>query len=1558
MKRIIIILSILSGLISAKDAVEIKINQPGQLVIELSIDSIWISLHDQSIHTQPGMDAYFQPGFPIVPYYREVFIGVPANADVKVFSDNKKLVGSYKPNILGPETAKGIEFELSLESKFDGHFPKQNVRLSPIRNVNGTPSSKIEIFPFSIQESQLFITKNISVQISWDANIQSSPAKILSKTSLEELRARKKLPKPNEHIIPDYQFSNNIAKIVVDTSAWYGIANSELLSNEINLDGVNPSTIRLWKKEDEIPLYVEYGNDGSFNNEDMIVFYGEKNPSPEWADYDNNFYTDDNVYWLIWGAGDGKRFTELDVSMNQPENTVYIPINYKFSEKIERDDEYVRLNKLNQYLLQTWDVIDHFFMTPQIIVSRSFDFEFILNTPDTLSIKGFDLELQVRGMTTSDHDLDVMINNHLITNVKWSDRNALHIEQSDMECTYLKNGKNILSLILSPTDSTLHDLIYLNWYKIKYPKYFHTNNDYIYFSLDSIPDQTIQFEITGFSNSDILLFKNREALLSNYQISLNNQSADYLLKFQDDDAQLSSQYEAIAYENLLNVKSISIESAITNQLSDIRSSYVVIAPDSFASTLTPLIDYHNGMLVNVDDVYRQYSYGVLSPYAIKSFLQNIYMQSGSTLEYAVVAMISNLNDWRSGAIGKPPSIPAMSVYTYDMGTVACDYWYSVFDDEYWIPSISVSRFPVSNKSELQTIVNKTMYHHKRGINSWDNNSLLIADAEPQFRYQSEAMVDKIKNYGTFLSRLYTDPLLPDSSFYGTKDTLLNHLNRGLAYINFVGHGGGAVWGYDGQVLGHILHRNDMDKIGNHGKLPFITSMTCFTGDFSFSYGLGNLMLANENGGAVAWYGSSGLGWSYNDFYMVEPLQDLLFSDEDLTIGEIINRSKTQYFLTYSDIYPEIAASQIYQYNLIGDPAIKVKKPIKKNIYITPLDPEPGENILISSDDSQADSVFYQIFLPDNYSLNQSTLLGNSLPENLSLPYTFSKGMYDINISYKSDDVLYNSSQQFSVAGSYVNILSTIPAVPTICDSIGVIAEVLDKNGISSVRLIWNGEYWADMINIDSNLYSLEKLIPPQPSGTVLTFVCQVIDTNNDTTNSLPKIITINDIPNIVPLKGEFRVDDEINLVINIESTTTTPVSTSVELFIYNDDVWQLFGRDTVNFVGMEIKEAIFPGYYPFGTNNYKVVTNANLTCLSTDLVTDDTLTFNIETNAFWITPELGSTDDGIIHSKIGIKNIEVDIPSGNVIESSIMQILPLSDVDIPSQPDFGLIELPNSYNGIDIIWGTANDYTINWTIGNSIVQSNNKLYRYFEEFRNWLPVTYAEISDSTINFPSNGSAKFTFLENSDIERPTINATINGQQFLRNNYLNTNPSIQLTIYDKNGIDHRADSIFYWINNTISDLHSEINGSGNSINIILNPTFTDLDSTLAVLVQDAAGNSSDTLQLSFIVSEKLDLIDYGNYPNPFTESTVFAYDLTDAVEKLTFTIYSVEGRKIQQLDSDDIISGANINLPGYHEIIWNGKNQDGFPVGNGNYFYQIRAKNNKTVLERTGKILRVQ
>lgn len=101
-------------------------------------------------------------------------------------------------------------------------------------------------------------------------------------------------------------------------------------------------------------------------------------------------------------------------------------------------------------------------------------------------------------------------------------------------------------------------------------------------------------------------------------------------------------------------------------------------------------------------------------------------------------------------------------------------------------------------------------------------------------------------------------------------------------------------------------------------------MTCFTGDVTNPNALGRRMVAHEQGGAVAWFGSSGVGWIQNDFLLLEPLHQYLFGDVDLSIGEMINAAKVD-FLASNSSYPDIAKTQVYQFNLTGDPMLRLKK---------------------------------------------------------------------------------------------------------------------------------------------------------------------------------------------------------------------------------------------------------------------------------------------------------------------------------------------------------------------------------------------------------------------------------------------------------------------------------------------------------------------------------------------------------------------------------------------------------------------------------------------------------
>ena len=251
------------------------------------------------------------------------------------------------------------------------------------------------------------------------------------------------------------------------------------------------------------------------------------------------------------------------------------------------------------------------------------------------------------------------------------------------------------------------------------------------------------------------------------------------------------------------------------------------------------------------------------------------------------------------------------------------------------------------------MVDKTINYHNRSPKTWDNNALLIAGNEKVFNEQSDKILKRMVAQGYFAKRLYVDQSSQKTVYFGNTDTLISHLNSGVGYINFVGHGGGGIWS-DRSLLG----RYDKDKISNGDKTPIVTSMTCFTGVYADTTYLGRMMLGHSNGGAAGWYGSSGRTYVSNDFLALKPLNDLLINENDLTIGEMISNSKVLYFAMNADKINR-ATSTLYQFNYAGDPALKFHRPKNREIEVSPVDPEPGEMVMVNFNISPTDSISYQ-----------------------------------------------------------------------------------------------------------------------------------------------------------------------------------------------------------------------------------------------------------------------------------------------------------------------------------------------------------------------------------------------------------------------------------------------------------------------------------------------------------------------------------------------------------------------------------------------------------------------
>ena len=95
-------------------------------------------------------------------------------------------------------------------------------------------------------------------------------------------------------------------------------------------------------------------------------------------------------------------------------------------------------------------------------------------------------------------------------------------------------------------------------------------------------------------------------------------------------------------------------------------------------------------------------------------------------------------------------------------------------------------------------------------------------------------------------------------------------------------------------------------------------------------------------------------------------------------------------------------------------------------------------------------------------------------------------------------------------------------------------------------------------------------------------------------------------------------------------------------------------------------------------------------------------------------------------------------------------------------------------------------------------------------------------------------------------------------------------------------------------------------------------------------------------------ELDITEVFNYPNPFSESTVFSFNFGATASNSKINIYTISGRLIKTIKFEGKF--------GNNEVEWDGQDGQGAEVGNGLYLYKIVAETGagKTI-EAVGKMV---
>ena len=322
-------------------------------------------------------------------------------------------------------------------------------------------------------------------------------------------------------------------------------------------------------------------------------------------------------------------------------------------------------------------------------------------------------------------------------------------------------------------------------------------------------------------------------------------------------------------------------------------------------------------LVNVEDIYNAYGYGMATPEAIESYLKDAEGQ-GVTHVQLVGAATYDYHDYLG--LGSVNFIGSLYAQTgTDNKYTPCDA--CLVADETGLPKLAIGRWPVRTAEGLEAVVNKSLLWKDSG-QSQSHSALFIADKKDEalnldFSKQMEPLVQQFQTTGMWndMTHVYLDAYIATNNGDKTlaveaaRNDITQSLNNGASITMYSGHSSQYEWSFDG-----LLKQSDIVDIANEGRTTLALPLACFTtyADSPGTHTLAHQFLVAENG-AVAVYGAATLSKFTANGKSAAKVIDYLLKGE--TIGDAVRRSKVDLGVNYMDV--------IRNSNLLGDVTVTI-----------------------------------------------------------------------------------------------------------------------------------------------------------------------------------------------------------------------------------------------------------------------------------------------------------------------------------------------------------------------------------------------------------------------------------------------------------------------------------------------------------------------------------------------------------------------------------------------------------------------------------------------------------
>ncbi len=382
---------------------------------------------------------------------------------------------------------------------------------------------------------------------------------------------------------------------------------------------------------------------------------------------------------------------------------------------------------------------------------------------------------------------------------------------------------------------------------------------------------------------------------------------------------------------------------------DLGADYVVITHREFWESAKALADYrkqHNAFrtfVVDAEDIYDEFNYGIVSPVAIKEFLKYTY-----TIWLKPAPMYVVLLGDASWDPKRLMPETSKTSYVPAYGDPVADNWFVTLDSgDDILPDMHLGRIPVETSEQAQVLINKIIDYEESDFSSWNKEFLFFNggfnDVEQTiFRRQATELVDNYVGapplFGTVRQ---ANKMTEEVISLDFREIAAQKIKEGVLWANFIGHAASSVWDID--IGGPSDWQNTI--------FPFMTGMSCHSARFAnpIRNSLSEEYVLDRQG-AIAYWGASGFGYITQDFFLLQGLFSSVSQGGVRSIGEATSLAKL--FLWGKLGESSRNRNVINQYVVIGDPALRLSLSAKPELAVNAADIAFSRDFLLATDSTE------------------------------------------------------------------------------------------------------------------------------------------------------------------------------------------------------------------------------------------------------------------------------------------------------------------------------------------------------------------------------------------------------------------------------------------------------------------------------------------------------------------------------------------------------------------------------------------------------------------------------